>query len=128
MTPTNRSVRSWEDARFELTHAGDVLGRALGWAWRTDADKIFMRAVTDYAARSSRLSAMLQSIGTSGLSHPLRVPARNPYNVTVPKRVRAECNPCSHKLVLAEYDCCVSGRHAERTGMQQTPSYGPDYA
>jgi hypothetical protein len=49
MTPTNRSVRSWEDARFELTHAGDVLGRALGWAWRTDADKIFMRAVTDYA-------------------------------------------------------------------------------
>jgi hypothetical protein len=33
----------------KLRHAGDVLGRALGWSWRTDPD-IFMQAVTDYAA------------------------------------------------------------------------------
>ena len=35
---------------FALQHAGDVLGRVLGWAWRTDPDKIYMRAVADYAA------------------------------------------------------------------------------
>jgi hypothetical protein len=39
----------WPGGQFELTHAGDILGRVLGWAWRTDPDKIFMRAVTDYA-------------------------------------------------------------------------------
>lgn len=39
----------WQGDHFVLTHAGDVLGRVLGWAWRTDPDKIFMRAVTDYA-------------------------------------------------------------------------------
>jgi hypothetical protein len=39
----------WQGDQFALTHAGDVLGRVLGWAWRTDPDKIFMRAVTDYA-------------------------------------------------------------------------------
>jgi hypothetical protein len=39
----------WQGKQFVLTHAGDVLGRVLGWAWRTDADKIFMRSVTDYA-------------------------------------------------------------------------------
>jgi hypothetical protein len=39
----------WQGEKFVLTHAGDRLGRVLGWAWRTDPDKIFMRAVTDYA-------------------------------------------------------------------------------
>ncbi|ODQ95544.1 hypothetical protein [Mycolicibacterium holsaticum] len=38
-----------DGGQFVLTHAGDVLGRVLGWAWRTDPDKIYMRAVTDYA-------------------------------------------------------------------------------
>jgi hypothetical protein len=159
MTPTTRPSDPWQGDRFELTHAGDVLGRVPGWTCRTDADKNFMRAVTDYAgslgtvigrpvafrdvraalaqslgggawsaARSSRHSAMLKSIGTSGRPYPLRAPARKPYNVTVPKRVRAACNQCSHKPVLAEADCCVSASHAERTGMQQTPSYSPDYA
>jgi antitoxin (DNA-binding transcriptional repressor) of toxin-antitoxin stability system len=37
---------SWRDG--VLDHAGDVLGRVLGWAWRTDPD-LFVRAVTDYA-------------------------------------------------------------------------------
>ena len=39
----------WQGDRFVLTHAGDRLGRVLGWAWRTDPDRIFMRAVSDYA-------------------------------------------------------------------------------
>ncbi|MGP4058943.1 hypothetical protein ACTWP6_29735 [Mycobacterium sp. 4D054] len=39
----------WQGDHFVLTHAGDRLGRVLGWAWRTDPEKIFMRAVADYA-------------------------------------------------------------------------------
>ena len=46
----------WQGDRFVLTHAGDRLGRVLGWAWRTDPDKIFMRAVTDYASPWELLS------------------------------------------------------------------------
>ena len=39
----------WHGDHYVLIHVGDVLGRVLGWAWRTDPDKIFMRAVTEYA-------------------------------------------------------------------------------
>lgn len=38
----------WGEGR--LDHVGDVLGRVLGWAWRTDPD-LYMRTVTNYAAK-----------------------------------------------------------------------------
>jgi hypothetical protein len=47
----------WRDGQFD--HAGDVIGRVLGWAWRTDPDAVFMRAITDYTA------ALSQAIGRS---------------------------------------------------------------
>lgn len=34
----------------KLYSAGDVMGRALGWAWRTDA-ALFMQIVSDYTVR-----------------------------------------------------------------------------
>lgn len=40
---------------FTLAHAGDVLGRVLGWAWRTDPDKLFVRAMTQYTQVLSEL-------------------------------------------------------------------------
>jgi len=39
----------------ELDHVGDVLGRVLGWAWITDPDRIFMRAITEYVSRLSHV-------------------------------------------------------------------------
>jgi hypothetical protein len=46
-------AEEWPDG--ELDHVGDVLGRVLGWAWRTDPDRIFMRAITDYVGRLSQV-------------------------------------------------------------------------
>lgn len=38
----------WTEGR--LDHIGDVLGRVLGWTWRTDPD-LYMKTVTTYAAK-----------------------------------------------------------------------------
>lgn len=38
----------WSKGR--LDHVGDVLGRVLGWCWRTDPD-LYMRTVTNYVAK-----------------------------------------------------------------------------
>jgi hypothetical protein len=46
-------AEEWSDG--ELDHVGDALGRVLGWAWRTDPDRIFMRAITDYVGRLSQV-------------------------------------------------------------------------
>jgi hypothetical protein len=47
-------AEQWRDGTFE--HAGDVIGRVLGWAWPTDPDAIFLRALADYVAALSRSS------------------------------------------------------------------------
>jgi antitoxin (DNA-binding transcriptional repressor) of toxin-antitoxin stability system len=46
-------AEEWSDG--ELDHVGDALGRVLGWAWRTDPDRIFMKAITDYVGRLSQV-------------------------------------------------------------------------
>lgn len=42
-----------EWSRGHLDNIGDHFGRILGWAWRTDPDRIFMQAITTYVANLS---------------------------------------------------------------------------
>ena len=46
---------AWARSAASLDHVGDVLGRVLGWAWRTDPDRIFMKAITDYVGGLSQV-------------------------------------------------------------------------
>jgi antitoxin (DNA-binding transcriptional repressor) of toxin-antitoxin stability system len=48
--------RDWTQGKPD--HVGDVLGRVLGWTWRTDPERIFMPAVTDYTASLARASGV----------------------------------------------------------------------
>lgn len=62
-------VEEAQRAGGELYSAGDVMGRLLGWAWRTDAD-LFMRTAVDYTLRLAE--ALDRSIPLVEIRPPIR--------------------------------------------------------